>query len=495
MEENKDLRQDDTTIEEGVKENNAVSEEPVKEETSPAEEKTTAEESPATEEGAAPAPEEPTEENGVHDLSDHKPAVPDQIDGEYHPVVNPQQADQQLVFSPVQYHNDKTHTIDEDLESIRKIYAQKIGKSSIFNIVSMVVMLVAFVAVLLVSLLNTGENAITWLTWVIFAIAIVLIVASFVTSHFVYKKASKVNIQYLTVYQDAISGYLAEKLEIQNPLFCAEAKLDDQDAIQAHYFETINAISSRCVLRGERRGRPVETGECLIIMPDKTFEDCNKRPEHLTNLDGTPYVPGGAETTTSTQELPADDMTMLNLNLSDELAKSAKEKNKRARQESRAKKGASRQPTGTRNGLFGRLYSYRMRIDPEESFILSFMGNKENTVLPDYISNFTPVHVPGLKKNIVVYLADVQKAAKFFDEEGIKLLNEVETDSVVQSLFVSVNSYGVKIGMNLSDDIMELPMRKPVRRGCVETFVKASKAAFDFVDYVETKATVLSNED
>ncbi len=480
MEENKDLRQDETTVEEGVKEENSQTEE-----TKAVDEAKASIETDAH-------PEEKAAEGSVHDLSDVKPAeeVPDQIDGEYHPVVNP--GITPSVFNPIQYHNDMTHTIDEDLESIRKGYAQKIGKSSIFNIVSMAVMLVSFVAVLVVSLVNNDEN-LAWVTWVVFAIAIVLIVASFVTSHFVYKKASKVNIEYLTVYQDALSGYLADQLDIKNPVFSAEAKLDDQDAIQTHYFKTITAISSRCVLRGERRERPVETGECLIIMPDRTFEDCNKRPESLTCLDGTKYVPEAGEQTTSTQELPATDMTMIDLDLSDELSSSDKEKNKRAKEQSRAKR-AGREPTATRNGLFGRLFAYRLRIDPEESFILSFMGNKENTVLPDYVDNFTPVHVDGLKKNVVVYLADVRKGGKFFDEEGVRLLNEIATDSVVQSLFLSANSYGVKVGMNLSDDIMELPMRKPVRLGCVDTFVSASRKVFDFVDYVETKATILDNE-
>ena len=496
MEENKDLRQDEKESVEGNMEENK---ETAKETTESEEKKTAVDEVPSPI-GEAEKEENPIEEKAstnavegsIHDLSDTKPAeeVPDQIDGEYHPVNVPSAAP--TVFNPIRYHNDKTHTIDEDLESIRKGYAQKIGKSSLFNIASMVVMLISFVAVLVVSLVNNDEN-LAWVTWVVFAIAIVLIVASFVTSHFVYKKASKINIEYLTVYQDALSGYLAEKLDIQDPVFSAEAKLDDQDAIQTHYFKTITAISSRCVLRGTRRNRPLETGECLIIMPDRTFEDCNRKPENLTCLDGTKYVPEVSQQTTSTQELPATDMTMIDLDLADELSSSTKEKSKREKEQGRARR-IGREPTATRNGLFGRLVAYRIRIDPEESFIISFMGNKENTVLPDYVDNFTPVHVDGLKKNIVVYLADVHKGGKFFDEEGVRLLNEITPDSIVQSLFLSANSYGVKVGMNLSDDIMELPMRKPVRLGCVDTFVSTSGKVFDFIDYVETKATVLDDD-
>lgn len=483
MEENKDLRQDETTLDEGSQANKeTVTEEEKKTEEATKVEKT--EETPSE-----------TEAPLVHDLSAQKGEEPDRIDGEYHPNNAPRE-NVPGVFNPVRYHNDQTHTIDEDLESVRKSYAHRIGKANLVNIASLVIMLVAFVAVLLVALLNTGdaegENSTAWITWVVFGIAIALIVASFLISHFVMKKTTKVNIEYLGAYQDTLGGYLAENLSITDPLFSTEAKIDDQAVIQAHYFKTINAISSRCVLQGTRHGHEIQTGELLVIMPDKSFEECNKKPENLKNIDGTAYVPETTGTTTSTQELPANDMTMLNLDLTDQLH--GKEKEKREREERKARNKESHRPTSTRNGLFGRFYSYRLRIDPEESFILCFTGNKENTVLPDYVDTFTPTHIPGLKKNIVVYLAEPGKSAKFFDERGVELLNAITIDSVVESVFLSANSYGVKVGMNLSDDIMELPMKKAIKRDCVDSFVTASANLFRFVDHVEEKATVLSDE-
>ena len=58
------------------------------------------------------------------------------------------------------------------------------------------------------------------------------------------------------------------------------------------------------------------------------------------------------------------------------------------------------------------------------------------------------------------------------------------TNYIVQSLFISVNSYGVKIGMNLSDDIMELPLKRIERLGSFDIYADASKVVFDFVDHV-----------
>lgn len=479
MEENTNPRPEENLPKEGAEENKAVE---------------TAQEENAKPETEGTIAEEKTEETKavgvVHDLSGIEESAPDQIDGEYHPVANPAEVGSD-VFAPVHYHNDKTHTIDEDLENIRKTYAKKIGKSSRFNIISIVLMAVSFVGILLTIILNDSEE-LAWVTWVVFGIALVLIIGSFVGSNIIYKKATGVSMEYLSVYQDAVSGYIAEKLDVKDPLFSAAGTIDDQEVIQAHCFKTINHIRSRCVLRGERNGRPFVTGECVIGIPDKTIEEANARPENLVNLDGTPYVPDPRETTTSTQELPANDMTMIDIDLADELS-SHKEREKREKEADRMRKNAAK-PVTIRNGLVGRFYSYRLRIDPEESFIICFTGNPENTTLPDYVSNFTPVHVAGLKKNIVVYLADLEKGAKFFDESMVSLLNEIAVDNVVYSLFLSMNSYGVKIGMNLSDDIFELPMRNPVSLGCMDTFVTASQKAFAFVDEVEKRANVLKDE-
>lgn len=467
MEENKDLPQTDLQD---------------TKETPKADEGAVTEEKPeANAEGATEEKDESVASN-VIDLSQPEEKAPDAIDGEYHPGEDDGK-DADAFFKPVAYRFDGTHTIDEDLDSSRKAYVKKTSFSRIFNYVSMAIVLVAFVAILLVAFLVKDES-LQWVNWVVIAVCLVAVIGSFVGSMILNKSASKVNIQYLGEYQDKMAGYLARNLDVENPLFSVEAMVQKTDVIQSHYFKTIMDIRSRCVLRGQRKGKDFETGECYVLIPEISIEAANKKPEHFVNLDGTAFVPSDTAGATSTQEIPSNDMTLVDYDLSDQLLKNRKNK---------AGKAAPKETT-TRTGLFGRFYSYALRLDPEQSFILCFAGERANTVLPDYVDSFSPVHVPGLRRDIVVYLANPAASAPFFDEEGVSLLNDIHVDTTVYSLFITGNSYGVRVGMNLSDDIMELPMRNPVHVGAVDDFVEISKKAFAFIDSVEKKATVQNDE-
>ena len=89
-----------------------------------------------------------------------------------------------------------------------------------------------------------------------------------------------------------------------------------------------------------------------------------------------------------------------------------------------------------------------------------------------------------MKKEYIVYAISPERISKYLDLDACKILNQINTNYIVQSLFISVNSYGVKIGMNLSDDIMELPLKRIERLGSFDIYADASKVVFDFVDHV-----------
>ena len=81
----------------------------------------------------------------------------------------------------------------------------------------------------------------------------------------------------------------------------------------------------------------------------------------------------------------------------------------------------------------------------------------------------------------------INEMIKVFDEEGVKLLNDININTVVESLFISINSYGMKSGMMLSDDIMELPLKRIQHSGSYDIFKDESVKVFKFFDHVDSK--------
>lgn len=415
------------------------------------------------------------------DLSSTEIEKADDITGTYNGVNTTLETS---IFNPIHFTHDGTLNIDDEFNSNREKFNSQISKSRFFDILAIVLMLLAFVAVLLVTFLNKGDNAIAWLTWLILGISFAIIIFSFILTSIVNRKNAKVTKEYLNSYEDMLNGYVISDLTVLNPTLCVDAKVNDQDIIQAHYFRTINRIESRAVVEGKRKGYDFSIAEVAVVIPTISIESANKKPEDLVNLDGSKYIASEIpETELGTQEVSAPDMTMIDLKLNAELAKS----NGKQREKD-IKKANENKQTETATGLFGKIYSYSMKVKSEEAIIISFTGNSDSTVLPDYLTGFKAIKVPGLKASIVVYAVDPKESAKFFNEEGVKLLNDIYTGMVVQSLFISINSYGTKIGMNLSDDIMQLPIKRIAHLGSYAEYKSVTDSAFKFVDYVAEKA-------
>ena len=411
-----------------------------------------------------------------------EPEAPDALIGDYNG--NAPDQNKNSVFTPLEYVNDGTRTIDEDIERVRKTYSKKLSKSKVFDYASIGVMVLAFIGVLLVTFLNKSE-ALAWVTWVVLGVAIVAIVASFIVAAVFNKKNVKIASEYLGVYEDMTNAYVLSGLSLTDAKLCTDAKVDDQLIIQAHYFSTISAIQSRAVVSAKRNGLDFSLAEVAVIVPARTLKSANEKPEHLTCFDGTAFIPNPTDTVTSTQELSSTDMTMLDLNLSNEVS-SKKEGEKREKDIENAKKAANDERTTT-TGIFGKFFSVDTKVSSKEAFIVSYLGDMNNTVLPDYLKNYTPIHVPGLRGNIVVYATDIESSKVFFDDEAVKILNEIVPDIALQSMFISVNSYGAKISMTLSDDIMSLPIKQIPHLGCFDSYKNAVDKSFAFVDYVDSK--------
>ena len=106
-------------------------------------------------------------------------------------------------------------------------------------------------------------------------------------------------------------------------------------------------------------------------------------------------------------------------------------------------------------------------------------------MLPNYLTGFKAVKVPGLASRVVVFLANVSLSAKFFDEKTVELLNSLVPNQVFQSGFISINSYGTRIGFNLSDELMNIPVKKRQVPGTLESYKEINDKTFQLIDHLE----------
>ncbi len=422
--------------------------------------------------------EEETEEEAPDAPSEEKEHSLDSVAGEYTKAASQKPREDSGYFKSLDYHNDGASTLDEDIESRRKVFNKTYRSNKICSIIIMVVLLLFFVGILLVVILDVED----WVTWTVLGVGIAFIVIALIVSKVLSNKVSKKAMAYLHEYQDVVSSYLVGKLEVSDATLGCDATIDDQDFIQAHYFSTINSITSRAVVVGQKNGYNFNMAEICVNVPPRTFDDGNKKPEDLYNLDGSKYdASSSLDINTSTQEVPTSDMTMVDI----ELASDTKQEKKKEKKLKSYEKDAN---NATEVGLFGRFIAYDFKVRSEQAFIITVLGDKQYSMLPDYTSGFYAVKVPGLKSNIVVYAVQPVMVHDIFSEEAVDILNSIDVSVNVQSLFISCNSYGTRIGVNLSDPMVELPIEKNPPLGGFDELAETLNQVFAFVSHVEEKA-------
>lgn len=414
----------------------------------------------------------------LNETKEEKPA--DSVDGEYNGVGNVE-IDPSFFKDLPPYDNYKS--CDDQISVVVEESFAKIKKFSLFSTIGSIVMIACFIAVLVTIYLTGGKADLAWVQWTVLGLAVATVIGMGVMNHFMNKKRTAVYKEYFAKYENTLNGYIVAGLKVNNPQIALDAKIADSDIIQAHYFKMINSIDSRAVVDGTRNGYAFRMGEVAVVIPAVDIEEANKSPEDFVNFDGLPHILTPVEiNTTSTQEISGLDMTKIDQELVNEVQQKM-DGDKKAN----VIPARGRQSSTINNGIFGRLHAYDMKVKSDESFIIAFKGDKRFTCLPDFLTGYTPIYVPNLRNTIIVYAVNSHKIAPFFDEEAVKILNEMRTGLIVQSAFISVNSYGTKVACNLSDDIMRLPQKKLNSVGSYDAYYDFVTAAFNFIDTVDQK--------
>lgn len=403
----------------------------------------------------------------------------DSIDGEYNGSGNnPSSA----YFKPIHYINDGTISIDEEIENLRAGYVKKRNPGKIFHVVSLILILICFG---LFIVFTRWKGAKPWARWITFGLMVAVLIVCFVLSFYFNKKNTRTTSNYRVDFVNTVNGYTLSNLHLDDAKIAPEAKIEDKEVIEAHYFRTITSIQSRAVVRAKRNQYSFTCSEVAVVIPQAAIEDCNKVPLDYLNRDGTPYIEdtanSGTTTVFGTQEISSS-VTRIDTEIANQLSGSGNVK-AREKDEKKAKKNEQKYTT---TGFFGRFFAYGATVASEESRIISFRGDRKFTVLPSYLTGFEARKVPGLKKNIIVYVANPLKSSKFFTKENVELLNTRPIGITVQSAFLSLNSYGRKAGFNLSDEARQCPQKRIETLGCFDSYQNAINIAFKFFDSVQS---------
>ena len=128
---------------------------------------------------------------------------------------------------------------------------------------------------------------------------------------------------------NTVNGYTLSNLHLDDAKIAPEAKIEDKEVIEAHYFRTITSIQSRAVVRAKRNQYSFTCSEVAVVIPQAAIEDCNKVPLDYLNRDGTPYIEdtanSGTTTVFGTQEISSS-VTRIDTEIADK--KKAKKKAK-----------------------------------------------------------------------------------------------------------------------------------------------------------------------
>lgn len=284
---------------------------------------------------------------------------------------------------------EKRNAFQVGMKSSRKV-------STITMIVLVVFLIGGFVAY------NYLPSNLKWIVYVIFGLLVVVMICSAVyASHSRKKLYGDVN----AYVHDALlttDSYVFTKPDLLNPVVSKSGHIDLSMLVEAHYFDTINGVNSRNIIRAGYYGKELTCSEIACRVP---------------------------------YQVPAD-----------------------------GKDHSKDNPKGTPKdsyGIFGKYLTYPVKLPSGDSVIVLLKG--ANAYIPTYTDGYTEQKVEGLKEDYLVWTTSDAAKDEFFTPANIALLNEFVSDENLENIFVSVNNSGTKFALNYNETVMEVPMEKPVK--------------------------------
>lgn len=248
----------------------------------------------------------------------------------------------------------------------------------------------SFSFVLYVSL----PDRLKWISFILLGIFIVGIIWYF---SFSSGKKSKIlkrferDLRQMMIIEDS---YVFAQDKLLHPRINPEADFNLNDLIKAHYFQTINKMTCRNMVKATFRGREFRCCDLFVQVP---FDYKEKNNTQLSNR----FI-------------------------------------KRA----------------IKFGLYGKYVIYPLALAQKASIIL-YTDNK-NIERPSYLKGYTKIDIHNLSESYEIYTTNKKVCREFFNQESfVESLKALKVDKILESYFLSINRYGLFLGLNYSQNLME----------------------------------------
>lgn len=309
--------------------------------------------------------------------------------------------------------------IEQDVEAKRKQFRKLVVKSNRYSKYGMIAVFVLIIVSFVLGF-TLPEN-IKWLTYIFIALAIVLLVLMFILTRREQKGISLEVTNYVSDVISLVDSFVFDNPRFEDVTYSVKDKLQLDDIVQAHYFDTINKFNSRNVVKAKLNGKEFKVGEIACVNPFQA---------------------------TSTQEANAKKKPDISY------------------------------------GIFGKYICYPLTLIEDTGLIVRLSGRNAYmpTFLDGYlelqVENLKEDYKVWTTNNVVA-------TNLLSNPELIEVLNSISPNDFLENVFLCINSNGLKIALNFNESVMEVPTEAPINGTPYQEYKAELDKVIQIIDIIE----------
>jgi hypothetical protein len=281
------------------------------------------------------------------------------------------------------------------IEEMRTKFSTGMKKSRRQSTLTLIILVIGLV--LMFVLKQYLPTDLSWLIYVLLGILVVFLVVELILSS---RNRKKLYANVDEFVKDAISevdAYVFTDQEFIDTKVARAGHIDLSMLIEAHYFDTINAVNSRNIVRTTFLGKELTVSEIAARVP---YADPMDDKDHSAE-----------------KKKPAESY-----------------------------------------GVFGKYITYPLALRDGASVIILMKGT--NAYQPTFLDGYHQIAIPTLKASFLVWGTDDEITKEMINDDFAALINQYSSDQCLENMFLSINPHGLKICLNYNETVMEVPMEK-----------------------------------
>lgn len=305
--------------------------------------------------------------------------------------------DMGAVFYPLEEIQIANDDCEKEVENKRINFQKVLKQSARISRIGLLVTF-AFLIAAVICMFTLQDNN-RWISFIFIGAGVICFIVMMVLSKRQTSSVSKdVDSYVIDVLKLTDSYYYMNDERLKNVEYAIKGKLSLDDLTQGHYFDTIINFNSRNVVTLDYDNKKM------------TIADVAVRNPYQVPYDGKDHSQDNP------RKIPAESY-----------------------------------------GIFGKYISYPLTLKENTSLIITMQGT--NCYLPTFTDGYVEITSLGsLQPRFKVWTTNnVVTENLLANEELTNLLNSFEPDDNLENMFISINSFGLKVALNYNETVMEVP--------------------------------------